>query len=110
MEGKMKHTPGPWDYGRNSLQVYAKESGEHIADVRAPHSSMELAIANAQFIVRACNCHEELVDALSNLVNRIYHNAQAFHELPQVMQNDLINQAKQAIAKAKGGLGDGGQP
>lgn len=52
-----KHTPTPWTFDGN-CGGYISQSGERIA--RA------YALNDAAFIVRAVNCHDELVEALSN--------------------------------------------
>jgi len=80
-----------WEINKGSLQIAI------IADISGQPSK-----ANAQFIVKACNAHDELYEALDKLIKRLYHNAQQFHELPELMQNELINEGRQALAKADG--------
>ncbi len=66
----MKHTELPWKvhpYEQNKGGYFQISNGaEWIA---APNTR-----ANAEFIVRACNCHEELVNGLQALVNFIDNN------------------------------------
>ena len=61
----MNHTPTPWDLRSRSITV--KDNGEDIvAEANGGLSgTIGEAVANAAFIVRACNSHEALVDALS---------------------------------------------
>ena len=82
-------------YGRKADGSHAgrplKYSGGHSRSV--PESECR---ANADFIVRACNAHEELLDAATMLVART----------PNVIPGDMIFRAvkalRAAIAKAEG--------
>lgn len=63
----VQHTPGPWS-AKDSVNVY--HEGRHIADCGCHTEGVPLHIglenaANAAFIVRACNAHDELVEALT---------------------------------------------
>lgn len=70
----MTHTPTPWKMFTTEIGTYigvGEETGEGILDVgfgvwRSPDEAKE----NAAFIVKACNLHEELVDALKRIHNR----------------------------------------
>lgn len=65
----MKHTPGPWEYIR-----YADEPGFYIRNI---HRGDMVAVANdltesdAQFIVKACNHHYELLESLKTAVGLV---------------------------------------
>ena len=91
------HTPLPWKAflswsGRP--RIYA---GEHrIGQCPIHVNGKKEGIANAEFIVRACNSHANLLEALETLVK--------CHEDGGFVQpdDDVIITAKQAIAKAKG--------
>jgi hypothetical protein len=65
-----KHTQLPWDWSVGV--IYARfESGEVVAATDGtPFAAMDGATqcANAAFIVRACNSHDALVEALSAVV------------------------------------------
>ena len=93
----MNHTLGPWHI-INSDMVVGPE-GQLVADCeRTPHCERPApptveAMANAEFIVRACNAHEELLAALRGLVCEL--------ESVNVPAPGLIH-AKKAIAKAEG--------
>ena len=81
-----EHTPGPWmqrsrptGKARLERQIYAGESDTlgYIAECYSPISSfnnyggpktVQEAEANAAFIVRACNSHDELVAMLEGVV------------------------------------------
>jgi hypothetical protein len=60
-----KHTPTPWILSGNMGAIYSmspEASHGGVAD-RVCRCGPE-GLANAAFIVRACNCHEELLEAL----------------------------------------------
>ena len=69
-----QHTVTPWkvttDYSNanDCLDIWTDEShgSVMIAEVRGHNRE---ARANAQYIVKACNAHEELVEILRNMVN-----------------------------------------
>ena len=69
----IKHTPTPWRIGRNGTDycVFAGEDGL-VADCDTSDDACgnKTDIANAAFIVRACNSHQALVDALKDLRGR----------------------------------------
>ena len=63
------HTPLPWHRTHNTLNVFADGYKAAIAatfsyEYRESGPSKEEAEANAAFIFRACNAHNELVSAL----------------------------------------------
>jgi len=105
---KAKHTSGPWKvkewtYG-NGRESFLTIEGPTDAIARThllyrpqePHTRhVEEEIANAEFIVRAVNSHDELVEALQNL-----HDACEYWE----NQNDpVLADARKAIANAERG-------
>jgi hypothetical protein len=69
MKTKAQHTPTPWNvvYGFD-LWVSSPKTNQFVAEVvydeDKPQSVEELE-ANAEFIVRACNNHDDLVGTLS---------------------------------------------
>ena len=83
------HTQTPWklDLGLGAPEIVG--NGRRIARVLYEGGSEDNEVeVNAQFIVRACNSHEELVDALTNL---LAHPEDKWFE----------HEAFKAIAKAK---------
>ena len=73
MKIKTRHTPEPWETGGVMTRVEVRPEGWNvpmcIADCRtrnAPESEAE-RVANAAFIVQACNAHAALVAALEAL-------------------------------------------
>ena len=92
-----KHTPGKWDYKPTSHGDFniCEKAGLAVAVVvqngfRPPQETM----ANAAFIVKACNCHDELVGALEDVLSCLAE--------PFVMKGKAKEYAQAAIAKAKG--------
>ncbi len=74
----MTHTPGPWkfyeakttamlddlkDEEKRTFRIYADSFG-----MTVHHVATGIIEANAELIVRACNSHDELLEALKRLV------------------------------------------
>ena len=104
LEGTMKHTPGPW-----RVQPYNQRDASAICDLGwnlqvGSDAPMDEALgedetkANAAFIVRACNSHEELLAALKGLVP---YQA-TWSEPAKTPYGRAIAAANAAIAKAEG--------
>lgn len=88
----MEHTPTPWNVrGTNGLRIIYGENGS-IAEVKNLKRLVMENDANAEFIVRACNSHEALLEACKIALSKM----QEFKMLEP--DNYLIR----AIAKAKG--------
>lgn len=92
-----KHSPLPWvfkDRRTEGKRVQVSTAYNHVGappQVCAMWNS-RMAAENAAFIVRACNSHYELIEALEHLVGLEVWNADAI----------ILRPAKAAIAKAKG--------
>lgn len=99
-----KHTPGPWvRLGRTSDRHHAiGPEGEtpNAAPVTVNALYDEEGEANADFIVRACNAHEDLLEALEALVEHFLVKCEVGGDDPR--RWDSWNAARAAIAKAKG--------
>ena len=77
-EAKVEHTPGPWKAYKNEekqfINIFAKSKKDgkiadrvaYVLGVEYPDTIDRKAEANAAFIVRACNCHDELLEALKD--------------------------------------------
>ena len=73
-----KHTPLPWDvqnkgnlHGVNARHevVEGVNNGEkNLPTIARMPDLSERSYANAAFIVRCCNCHDELVGALKSVI------------------------------------------
>lgn len=105
MTQKQQHTPGPWHVNGQWIDNYDSEPVCHLP----PDATYKNRDANAAFIVRACNSHDALVEALENLLAA----NPAFRSMPigspgsvariaQDMAIEAEDAAKVAIALAKG--------
>ena len=96
------HTPLPWTIGRGRRWI---TSGE--VDIARIHDVSKIgedeAVANAEFIVRACNSHYDLLDALETLLNMLPDSNMGEIGVTANTMHDIIITAEDAIAKAKGG-------
>jgi hypothetical protein len=90
------HTPMPWKVmtmGKNKTPYIADDTGDPVADVDMASRIGEpgTPLANAAFIVKAVNCHEELLGV-----------AHAFVEHLQNCGDKPTPELLKAIAKAEG--------
>jgi len=86
------HTPTPWKIDSSDSQFHPairSENEDHIATVACEDAEGR---ANAEFLVRACNVHEELLEALQN-----WFECADEHDIPCRCGRD---RARAAIAKA----------
>jgi hypothetical protein len=106
------HTPVPWSIGKRRWIT----SGD--VDIARIHSVSKIgeneAVANAEFIVRACNSHDALLEALENLLGQLENVSDYCQTCSEYWSNgdggDLLHQpgcatdaAYEARNKAKGG-------
>lgn len=104
-----KHTPGPWtihgNVGKNgNTGILADKAPCIIAIMGNEKQWPAEALANAQFIVQACNAHENLLTACGYLLSRLKHytNGQESCDMP-VPDERAIAFAEKAIRQATGG-------
>ncbi len=106
---EVKHTPLPWLVDRNaSYCAIRAKSGLSVGDTCASDPSTKdfpLGTANAAFIVRACNSHYELVEALS--LWKEFWDDMPKGQLGKLtfdvgLLNDAFIAMSKALAKAKG--------
>lgn len=96
------HTSTPWHLGSDKLTVFA-DCGQIIREpatgkfLQAP---VDVEMANAAFIVRACNSHDELVEALKQVMGWISNWSPNF-ETDEDWQTVAKPQILSAIAKAE---------
>jgi len=93
---KSKHTPTPWN--QNGRHIDADKGNYLIASVRTIDDT---DMANAAFIVKACNAHDMLLNALQKCLEAANaHECKALHsgKLHEVVQE----YAREALAAAKG--------
>ena len=88
----MSHTPTPW---RSSFPSYVIGGGIKICQLKGIYINNPNREADAEFIVRACNSHDELLEACEKLV--AWDNGHGNDEL----YTDACEIAKRAIAKTQ---------
>ena len=93
------HTPGPWKIINEKTIVGADHPGMgYIADVNLHRNNEQQeadGLANAAFIVRACNAHEEMVNQL-RLAQRM------LLQTDWRLEEGFMAEIAAAIAKAEG--------
>ena len=91
----LQHTPTPWSIGRRRWIT-----GGNV-DIARIHSVSKIgeaeAVANAEFIIRACNSHDALLSALEMALRMM--EAEGLDE----QFDGEAEVIRDAIAKAKGG-------
>jgi hypothetical protein len=94
-ETKPTHTPTPWKVEDKTTLA---DSAGHVIAITASREQSDLANeANAAFIVRAVNVHEELMRVCVYALNELEHP----HANPE-NKTLTIQDLKQALAKAEG--------
>lgn len=98
-----KHTATPWklEYIGKTVRVVTDEPGADYGDDVAVLPNTEQCVVDAEFIVRACNAHDDLVKALKSLLGYAdaMHRAQA-HEEGREIDYETFPDARAALAKA----------
>jgi hypothetical protein len=94
-----QHTPTPWKVGRNldhGLAIFTDQPT--IRELVAAFKNGTVSEADAAFILRACNVHEQLFTALDELIQAIDQgdsiSAEEFGE--------SLTEARSALAAARG--------
>lgn len=104
MSSTAAHTQTPW-VNRNGA-IESDDGWIHIASVIAYFRENEaVQAANADFIVRACNSHEQLVTALRNLIAATdaystMHAPDGDDAARMVEYAEALNNARAALAAA----------
>lgn len=95
----MKHTPTPWKIEVvEGLSIYGPE-GLLLADLKGNHQTK----ANAAFIVKAVNCHEEMLTALRSVRNE--YRRYVLNDpknIEDAIGSRVLAQIDRAITKAEG--------
>ncbi len=94
MKNEQKHTELPWNFYEGA-EYYLINSGNItricVADIKREFANAE---ANAQFIVKACNSHYELLEALKKAKSILGIWENDYEEIKKIIE--------QAIQKAEG--------
>ena len=107
----MTHTPTPWSIGHSMERNYIYGGGSHLACIGSRENgffihddgSLNESEANAAFIVRAVNSHDDLLEALEETVRVavVFANCEAAEARGGKIPPWLVK-ARAAIAKAWG--------
>ena len=101
----MDHTPTPWQTAKSGYtgsEVYGCDSdGLVIFHTLEINRALPVQEANAQFIVRACNSHQDLIRIIKTA---ICHIAEAKVPAPdprayKIAQNEWLNEAHDHTSK-----------
>ena len=94
---RSQHTPGPWHIGMNPGPLVYGPNGEQVADLRAPMTPKDEALANLRLIVAA----PELMEALTYIHDHARTGLDSGGNV--YLQLNLVKQkAAQLLAKAEG--------
>ncbi len=103
MKNETKHTPLPWWSPNSHAGEYQEIFGPH-----GPHHDDRLPIigkADAEFIVRACNCHDKLLEMCKLNADTFRDTARAMRLLKHDIAAEAMGIAEDAtravIAKAE---------
>jgi hypothetical protein len=101
-----QRTQGDWDYTVNSssISIYSEKHDCDLATISLTHKGYENdeAEANAEFICKAVNSHDALVEALDELIKAATNttkNIVAFEGAQEL--DSAIDKAKEVVKKAK---------
>lgn len=93
---RMEHTATPWHVGGNRSRIIYAEDGFAVADATVFHGHHEESSeANAAFIARACNAHDNLVTALQTCRDMLRFGGYTFEE-----REAVVNDANEALSIA----------
>lgn len=99
----MNHTPTPWtlEQGNEHCKLFSANGPtgwQFIGEIHTGHACNTDYRKNAEFIVRACNAHEELVKALQGV---LHHHAavKPAYQLP----DSLVRQITKALTTIEKG-------
>ena len=96
------HTPTPWMVaadGYISQKVKPDAEGNPEGQTIALMHNFSAKYANAAYIVKAVNCHDELVEAVDNLLDLLDETIGPFKE-EDILPNGTIDHARKIAEKA----------
>ena len=91
------HTPLPWAYGNGAVWADCNGEGNSPKEVAS-----YVEEADGEFIVRACNNHEELLAALDSMIEIASRYAPTGLDLGGPYNSDEITKARALVARATG--------
>jgi len=96
----MKHTPTPWKINALFNIAGANDRPVGTTGSNGLEGWYEENIDNAKFIVKAVNCHDDLVEAIKEIVGFCYPNGLFRGESNMAGIIDIACMAKEALEKA----------
>jgi hypothetical protein len=94
-----KRTPGEWH--RHGLEIHVQSPIAHYCVCVVNDALIaKTAVATGDFIVRACNAHDALVEALATISARMENTNR---NTPISEMGDIAELARAALALAEGG-------
>lgn len=91
-----KHTPLPWEIDGGAYLADSVGISSPLRRVCAVNNGTKQATANAAFIVKACNSHYKLQNALAKLLAAVESNRQ----FDTIEGDDLIGDCRDALSAA----------
>lgn len=93
-----KHTPCPWE--TDGVEISGPR-GEHIGSALDGLVGLDECAANAAFIVRAVNCHADLVAALRSIADKAGEMADSPDTAQRGLWQGCAEEARAALATAE---------
>lgn len=93
----MSHTPTPWEHDKQSDCILDGEGRVIVSSYESEHN-LENDTANAAFIVKACNSHDDLVAALNSIAHTFMENSQG--GLSTLPAGEYQRMAREALTRA----------
>jgi hypothetical protein len=92
-----QHTPGPWRLGDAGATIFGPKNGNPCPEMIASVKKR----ANAEFILRACNSHADLLRLCKQALEMVQDPTSAADDLSLLSFETSL---EQAIVKAEGSL------
>lgn len=98
--GEEQHTPLPWMQDHFLIRTVGQfPNSTHVAHTGGVGGTREKMLANAEFIVRACNSHEQLLEACKAALKAIIEDWAEWNEDGAAC---VITKIRAAIAAGEG--------
>lgn len=93
----MSHTPGPWEIGEGygCFVIFAPQ------EISIEPIAIDLQKVDAEFIIRACNSHYDLLEAC-RITLKAFEPSKAGFDVNWAKMEIARHRIKQAIGKAEG--------
>lgn len=105
MTNETKHTPTPWVPAETNGRIYIRPQGHTVgtaavAEVTKTNKPYSEYKENAAFMVRACNSHEALIEALEAIINDCEDFNAGAGRMENMSAGDLLEGFRDAALKA----------